>query len=147
MARITGIGGIFLKARDPKALSAWYAQHLGVQLTDWGGAILLWSDEIPAGTGQTTWMLFPEATKPCSTTASTISPPCSPSSKPPAFPSTPTANLTPTATSPGSPTQKAIVSNSGNPSRTNPQNSPGSETLNGRPQHRTSSPLPHGRRH
>ena len=63
MARVTGIGGIFLKARDPKALSAWYAQYLGIQLTDWGGAIMLWSDEVPATTGQTTWMLFPEATK------------------------------------------------------------------------------------
>ena len=29
MARVTGIGGIFIRARDPKALGAWYAQHLG----------------------------------------------------------------------------------------------------------------------
>jgi predicted enzyme related to lactoylglutathione lyase len=63
MARVTGIGGVFLKARDPKALSAWYAQHLGIQLADYGGASLLWSDEVPAGTGQTTWMLFPDTTK------------------------------------------------------------------------------------
>jgi predicted enzyme related to lactoylglutathione lyase len=60
MARVTGIGGIFLKARDPKALTAWYAQHLGIKLADYGGANFLWSDEVPAGTGQTTWMLFPE---------------------------------------------------------------------------------------
>ena len=32
MARVTGIGGVFLKARDPKALSAWYAQHLGIKM-------------------------------------------------------------------------------------------------------------------
>ena len=30
MAKAVGVGGIFLKARDPKALSAWYATHLGV---------------------------------------------------------------------------------------------------------------------
>ncbi|MGA6980076.1 MAG: VOC family protein, partial [Candidatus Sulfotelmatobacter sp.] len=60
MARVTGIGGIFLKARDPKTLAAWYAQHLGIKLAPYGGASLLWSDEVPAGTGQTTWMLFPE---------------------------------------------------------------------------------------
>ena len=36
MARITGIGGVFLKAHDPKALSAWYAQHLGIVLADYG---------------------------------------------------------------------------------------------------------------
>jgi hypothetical protein len=34
MARVTGIGGIFLRAKDPKALGAWYAQHLGLQLSD-----------------------------------------------------------------------------------------------------------------
>ena len=63
MARVTGIGGIFLRARDPKSLSAWYAQHLGIQLADYGGATLLWSDEIPPTTGMTTWSLFPENTK------------------------------------------------------------------------------------
>jgi predicted enzyme related to lactoylglutathione lyase len=63
MARVTGIGGIFLRARDPKSLSAWYAKHLGIQLADYGGATFLWSDEVPATTGMTTWSLFPEDTK------------------------------------------------------------------------------------
>ena len=30
MERVTGIGGVFLKARDPKALAAWYRDHLGL---------------------------------------------------------------------------------------------------------------------
>ena len=30
MRRVTGIGGVFFKARDPKALAAWYAKHLGL---------------------------------------------------------------------------------------------------------------------
>jgi hypothetical protein len=117
MARVTGIGGVFLKARDPKALSAWYAQHLGIQLADYGGASLLWSDEVPAGTGQTTWMLFPDTTKHFGlTTASTTSQPYSPNSEPPTFPSIPTSNPIPTATSPGSLIPKATASNSGNQS-------------------------------
>jgi predicted enzyme related to lactoylglutathione lyase len=62
MARVTGIGGVFLRARDPKSLSAWYVKHLGIQLADYGGATFLWSDEIPATTGMTTWSLFPENT-------------------------------------------------------------------------------------
>jgi len=62
MARVTGIGGIFLRARDPKSLSTWYAQHLGIQLAEYGGATLLWTDEIPATTGMTIWSLFPEDT-------------------------------------------------------------------------------------
>jgi predicted enzyme related to lactoylglutathione lyase len=32
--RITGVGGVFFRARDPKALSAWYAEHLGVPADD-----------------------------------------------------------------------------------------------------------------
>jgi predicted enzyme related to lactoylglutathione lyase len=62
MARVTGIGGIFFRARDPKALAAWYAEHLGIQVTKWGGAKFLWSDEVPATTGSTAWSLFPADT-------------------------------------------------------------------------------------
>jgi len=62
MARVTGIGGVFLRARDPKALSAWYVKNLGIVLAEYGGATFLWSDEVPATTGMTTWSLFPEDT-------------------------------------------------------------------------------------
>src|SRR4051812_9425578 len=30
MEKVMGIGGVFLKARDPKALADWYREHLGV---------------------------------------------------------------------------------------------------------------------
>jgi len=30
MARVTGIGGLFFRSRDPKALAAWYTTHLGI---------------------------------------------------------------------------------------------------------------------
>jgi predicted enzyme related to lactoylglutathione lyase len=63
MARVTGIGGIFLRSRDPKALAAWYAQHLGIKLNDWGGASFEWSDEVPPTTGATAWSTFPADTK------------------------------------------------------------------------------------
>jgi predicted enzyme related to lactoylglutathione lyase len=62
MARVTGIGGIFLRARDPKSLSAWYAKHLSITLTDPSGATFLWAEEIPATTGMTVWSLFPADT-------------------------------------------------------------------------------------
>ena len=45
MQRVTGIGGIFFKARDPKALQAWYRDHLGVPVQTWGGAKFEWKDE------------------------------------------------------------------------------------------------------
>ncbi len=30
MAKVTGLGGAFVRAADPKALYAWYEKHLGV---------------------------------------------------------------------------------------------------------------------
>ena len=38
--RITGIGGVFFRAKDPTALGAWYAKHLGVPVTEGGHAII-----------------------------------------------------------------------------------------------------------
>jgi catechol 2,3-dioxygenase-like lactoylglutathione lyase family enzyme len=40
MAKITGLGGIFFKSPDPKRLSDWYRDVLGLDVADWGGAIL-----------------------------------------------------------------------------------------------------------
>ena len=37
---VTGIGGVFIKAKDPKALAAWYRDVLGLPLEAWGGAVL-----------------------------------------------------------------------------------------------------------
>jgi hypothetical protein len=37
LKRVTGIVGVFIKARDPKALRAWYRDHLGIDVQVWGG--------------------------------------------------------------------------------------------------------------
>ena len=63
MARVTGIGGVFLKAHDPKVLADWYSRHLGITLSDHRGANFAWTDEVPATTGMTVWSLFPVDTK------------------------------------------------------------------------------------
>ena len=44
MNRVTGIGGIFFKARDPQAMQAWYKRHLGIDVQEWGGAAFTWTD-------------------------------------------------------------------------------------------------------
>jgi predicted enzyme related to lactoylglutathione lyase len=62
MARVTGIGGVFLRARDPKALAAWYGRHLGIEINAYNAATMRWTDEIPAGTGVTAWSTFPQDT-------------------------------------------------------------------------------------
>jgi predicted enzyme related to lactoylglutathione lyase len=41
MAKVTGIGGLFFRAKDPKGLAAWYATHLGMGDPPWG----IWSQE------------------------------------------------------------------------------------------------------
>jgi predicted enzyme related to lactoylglutathione lyase len=56
MTRVTGIGGVFFKSSDPKALQAWYKTHLGIDVQEWGGTAFTWSDE--AGNpykGTTVW--------------------------------------------------------------------------------------------
>jgi len=56
MARVTGIGGVFLRARDPEALGAWYKRQLGVPYED-GFAKLIWAED-PHPDGQTIWAPF-----------------------------------------------------------------------------------------
>lgn len=40
MAQVSGIGGIFFRASDPEALTAWYQTHLGI-----GGSDTMWTQE------------------------------------------------------------------------------------------------------
>ena len=62
MARVTGIGGVFLRSPDSKALAKWYSENLGITLSDFNGAAFDWKDEIPEGTGMTAWSAFPQDT-------------------------------------------------------------------------------------
>lgn len=58
MAKITGIGGVFLKCTgDSAALAAWYQKYLGMQLEDFGGAIFKWPDDKAEDQGLTVWNL------------------------------------------------------------------------------------------
>ena len=57
MKRVTGIGGIFFKARDPDALGAWYRDHLGLDVSEWGGAIFNWGGP-GSEPGMTIWSAF-----------------------------------------------------------------------------------------
>ena len=58
MKRVTGIGGIFFKAKDAPALHAWYREHLGIDVQPWGGASFDWTDGEgkPVG-GTTAWLI------------------------------------------------------------------------------------------
>lgn len=49
MQRVTGIGGLFFRAKDPAALSAWYQAHLGI-------------DPVPSDYSQKSWSQEPGPT-------------------------------------------------------------------------------------
>jgi predicted enzyme related to lactoylglutathione lyase len=56
MAKVTGIGGVFFKTKsDHKALAAWYQEHLGITLEDFGGAVLKWPEDKAEDRGLTVW--------------------------------------------------------------------------------------------
>jgi len=61
MRRVTGIGGIFFKAKDAPSLQAWYRRHLGIDVQVWGGASFAWTDaEGKPTAGTTIWSIGPE---------------------------------------------------------------------------------------
>jgi predicted enzyme related to lactoylglutathione lyase len=56
MARVTGIGGVFFKSTgDHRALAAWYRDNLGIELKEWGGAVLKWPEDRNEDQGMTVW--------------------------------------------------------------------------------------------
>jgi predicted enzyme related to lactoylglutathione lyase len=61
MKRVTGVGGIFFKAKDAPALHAWYKRHLGIDVQAWGGASFDSVDDEGKPVAQTTaWLVVPE---------------------------------------------------------------------------------------
>jgi predicted enzyme related to lactoylglutathione lyase len=71
MERVTGVGGVFFRARDPNGLAAWYRDHLGVPVEgeqSYGvlasaaaGEVTVWSafaaDTTYFGPGSAQWMI------------------------------------------------------------------------------------------
>jgi predicted enzyme related to lactoylglutathione lyase len=56
MAKVTGIGGVFLKTKsDKNSLVEWYRKHLGMTLEPWGGVVLRWPDDKAEDKGLTVW--------------------------------------------------------------------------------------------
>jgi predicted enzyme related to lactoylglutathione lyase len=57
--RVTGIGGVFQRAGGRSgALLDWYAEHLGIEKTDWGAKPFEWTPG-----GSTTWAVFDHDTE------------------------------------------------------------------------------------
>ena len=63
MKRVTGIGGVFFKCKDPEAMYQWYEKHLGIK-REHGFVTFPWRNaDNPDEEGMTAWSLFPQDTK------------------------------------------------------------------------------------
>jgi catechol 2,3-dioxygenase-like lactoylglutathione lyase family enzyme len=64
MKRVTGLGGFFLKCKDPEASRAWYGRHLGIPFDpSYGGWSFEWRDAAqPERKGTTAFTFFPANT-------------------------------------------------------------------------------------
>jgi len=58
MKRVTGIGGVFFKSKNPEQLREWYRKHLGIESESWGGFAFRWRDDPRSATGATVWSVF-----------------------------------------------------------------------------------------
>lgn len=63
MKRVTGLGGVFFKSRDPEKIKEWYQKHLGIE-SDQYGAMFEWrSVENPDKKCCTVWSPFSDKTE------------------------------------------------------------------------------------
>ena len=63
MKKVTGIGGVFFKCKDPKAINEWYKTHLGFDTSPYGTTFEWYEGADSTKKGQTQWAPFPETTK------------------------------------------------------------------------------------
>lgn len=62
MKKVTGIGGVFFKCKDPKAINEWYKTHLGLNTGPYG-ASFEWLESDGKTKGMTQWSAFSDTTK------------------------------------------------------------------------------------
>jgi predicted enzyme related to lactoylglutathione lyase len=62
MKRVTGIGGIFFKSKDPKKITEWYQKHLGLDTNPYGATFEWYESPDNTKKAQTQWTPFPETT-------------------------------------------------------------------------------------
>lgn len=61
--KVTGIGGIFFKCKDPKKVREWYQTHLGLNTNQYGAVFEWWQGADSSKKGFLQWSPFNEKTK------------------------------------------------------------------------------------
>lgn len=60
--KVTGIGGIFFRSKDPKAIKAWYGANLGLAINEWGSPFEFRNTHRPEEINYLQWSAFDENT-------------------------------------------------------------------------------------
>jgi predicted enzyme related to lactoylglutathione lyase len=63
MKKVTGIGGVFFKCKDPKKMTEWYQKHLGLETNPYGATFEWYETPESKTKAQTQWTPFAETTK------------------------------------------------------------------------------------
>lgn len=62
MKKVTGIGGVFFKSKDPQKTTEWYKKHLGLETNPYGATFEWYESQDSTTKAQTQWTPFPETT-------------------------------------------------------------------------------------
>jgi predicted enzyme related to lactoylglutathione lyase len=62
MKKVTGIGGIFFKCKDPEKVKEWYSRHLGLNMDQYGTSFEWRQGDDPTKYGFTQWSAFSDST-------------------------------------------------------------------------------------
>ena len=62
MKNVTGIGGVFIKAKDPETLTKWYAENLGIDFSEGNYVAFRWLNDKADAPGTTVFSFFKEST-------------------------------------------------------------------------------------
>jgi predicted enzyme related to lactoylglutathione lyase len=63
MKKVTGIGGVFFKCKDPKKMNEWYKTHLGLNTNPYGASFEWYESPDSSKKAMTQWTPFAETTK------------------------------------------------------------------------------------
>ena len=63
MKKVTGVGGVFFKCKDPKAINEWYKTHLGFDTTPYGTSFEWQQNNLESGEIKKGYDLFTSVTE------------------------------------------------------------------------------------
>ena len=61
--KVTGVGGVFFRSKNPENTRKWYSENLGIEMTPWGSTFELRNLDHPEEIHQFQWSTFKEDTK------------------------------------------------------------------------------------